>query len=72
MYQLRAVPVKEHCLKTILLECQNFYSLSDVGCKNNENVTGASICCKYSSGVKLESKPSKGLIGSEIEVNELI
>ena len=53
MYQLRAVPVKEHWIKAILLACQILYSLSDVGCTPNENVTRASVYCKYSSGVYL-------------------
>ena len=72
MYQLRAVPVKEHWIKAIQRACQNLYSYSEVGCKPKENVTRASICCKHSSGVWLWSKPSKGLIGSDTEVEEII
>ena len=51
MYQLSAVPVKEHCIETMRRACQNIYSCSDVGCKPKENVTRASIGCKFSSGV---------------------
>ena len=72
MYQLSAVPVKEHCIKTMRRACQILSSCSDVGCKPKENITRASICCKYSAGVQLRSNPSKGLMGSDIEVEELI
>ena len=72
MYQLSAVPVEEHCMKAMRRACQTLYSCSDVGCKPKENVTRASIYCKYSSGVLLWSSPSKGLMGSDMEVEELI
>ena len=48
------------------------YSNGFDGCNPKENVTRASIFCKYSSGVYWWSNPSKGLIGSEIEVDEFI
>ena len=72
MYQLRAVPVSEHCIKTIRRACQNLYLRAVGDCNPSEIVTRASICCKYSSGVQLWSKPSKGLLGSAIEVAELM
>ena len=72
MYQLRTLPVKEHIMKAILRACQKLYSWSDVGCKPNENVTRASMCCKYSSGVLLRSKSSKCLIGSAIDVEDFM
>ena len=67
MYQLRDVPVKEHCIKAMRRACQNLYSCSEVGCKPKENVPRATIRCKYSSG-----SSSKGLIGSDNKVEELI
>ena len=51
MYQLRAVLVSEHRIKAIRRACQNLNSFTVVGCNPNENVTRASMCCKYSSGV---------------------
>ena len=39
MYQLREVPVSEHCIIAIRRACQNLFSLAVVGCNPNENVT---------------------------------
>ena len=72
LYQSSGVPVNEHWINAILLACQYLYSNGFVGCDPRENVTLASMFCKFSSGVYWWSNPSKGLIGSEIEVDEFI
>ena len=67
MYQLRAVPVNENCMKTIRRACQSLFSWSVEGCNHSENVTRASKFCRTSSVVWLGSEPPKGLIRSEME-----
>ena len=59
-------------MKAIRRASQKFYWCSVEGCNSSENVTRASMCCKYSSGVYLWSKPSNGFIGSNIKAEEIM